>query len=321
MTGLANTGELDLTWDFPIEFVTSVSKAYFAKYGIELLKSVLRYGPARSGVRIYCDASGEGCSLGEYVLPVGCEGRVRRLDLFSETRISAYLKRARPIVEGRIGPVSLDPDERRRSPQYDYRWDALTFARKGFSLAHSLLSTRADYTFWVDSDLVLIKDMSSTLLQKLFQGGAMVVFFGRRDAHTETGFVGFRSSMRQIQEFARLYLDYWESGKVFSLSEGWTDCDVFDAVLHPLVMHGKIRAKNLSRFPRGHVIATSTMGAYLHHRKGGRKGMEISPTWERPLEIWREMFKFSLDGLGILESTKALAAKIRKNRFRTRSSG
>lgn len=307
-----------MTADFPIEFVTSVSKAYLARYGIELLQSILKHGPVQAAVRIYCDASGEGCSLDDYVLPPGCGARVRKLDLFAETGIAAYLERARPVVEERIGPVSLDPDVRRRSPRYDYRWDALTFARKGFSLAHTLLTTRAGYTFWLDSDLVLTKDISGVFLENLFQDGSMVVFFGRRNTHTETGFVGFRSSMEPIREFARLFLDYWESGKVFRLSGGWTDCDVFDAVLRPLVERGRIRVKNLSRFPRGHVIATSAMGGYLHHRKGGRKGSEMSPTWERRVETWREMLKCSLDGLGILEVIGALAAKVRESCFRAR---
>lgn len=297
-----------------VEFVTSVSRAYLERHGLELLNSLVRHGPSDARIRLYCDASGEGCSLDDYALPSALETRVCRVDLFAVTTVGEYVERNRACVEGRIGPVAADPDVRRRSPRYNYRWDALTFGRKGFSLAHALLTTRAAYTFWVDSDLVVVKDITAEVLCRLFGRRASIVFFGRKGTHTETGFLGFRSSRECVREFARSYLTMWESGGVFRLSSGWTDCDVFDAVLNKMVADGKLEVRNLSRYPRGHVIATSSLGEFLQHRKGHRKARRLPPPGERCIEICREMLKGTLDGLGILRGVSVLGARMRRGR-------
>lgn len=260
-----------------VEFVTSVSLPYFEKYGRRLVATFLRFAPPTATLRVYCEVS-TGVTLESYSLPPDAEGRVVCVDLHAVTPLLAFLERARPRVEAKLGRgVPIDPDERRPENGYDYTWDAVTFGKKGFSLAHALVSASARFVFWIDADVVFLDHVPVSFLVGLFQGRADLVYFGRVDLHSETGFIGFDLHSPRTRQFARAHEEFWHEDAVFTLKDGWTDCHVFDKVLQRATANDGLIARSLSRQDSGHVMATSILSPYLDHLKGARKELGRSP--------------------------------------------
>lgn len=284
-----------------IEFVTSANKLYFDRYGIRLARSAMECLPRNVTLRMYCEASKEGISLDAYKVDTG-GGRIEKIDLFAVTSLTDYLNKARPIVEQKMGcTISENPEERRAKNRYHYEWDALTFGKKGFSLGHALRTTKCDYLFWVDADIVFFRRLTERVLTRLFRGRADVVYFGRKSCHSETGFIGFNMTRGACHEFAERYCAQWEELHIFRNSKGWTDCHAFDTVLHEMTTEEKIKTHNLSWTDRGHVMAESPLAMYCDHMKGDRKRNGGSPERIRyGLRRITEPFRFWLWRFGIL---------------------
>lgn len=265
------------------------------------MKSVLDFLPPAVKLRFYCEASHEELSLDAYEVQ-DATNRVEKVDLFSETCLTEYLSYARPLVEAKMGcRVSNHPEERKSELGYRYRWDALTFGKKAFSLAHALRTTQADYLFWVDADIVFFRPVSEQLLIRLFRKGADIVYFGRKNFHSETGFIGFDMNHDACGEFAERYRKQWEEYRIFTNVEGWTDCDAFDSVVAEMSSEGTLKARNLSWTPKGHVMAHSPLAMYFDHLKGERKYDGHSSERVRyGLRRISEPLQFWLWGLGLI---------------------
>lgn len=149
---------------------------------------------------------------------------------------------------------------------YDFRYDALKFARKVFAQDASF--DEDQYVYWIDADCVVRKPIPEELLTRILSDVALA-FLGRNgnQTYTETGLIGFNTKHADFQRFRDNYLPWITSGKIFSQLKGWHDCIAFDQARQ------NIRANNMT--PRGegmgNVIGDSPLGEYMAHHKGARK--------------------------------------------------
>lgn len=176
-------------------------------------------------------------------------------DWFSIPGAKRFLDRVR-MVYGADGLNHRDP--------YDFRFDCSKFCRKVF--AQDAVFEEDEYVFWVDADTVVKREVDPEELIRLF-GGKALLYMGRAQTYTETGFVGFHTKHPDFQRFRDSYLKFLTSGAIFSQKEGWHDCIVFDKA------RKGIAGQNLT--PHGHgfnpVIQDTPLGKYFDHLKGNRK--------------------------------------------------
>lgn len=163
----------------------------------------------------------------------------------------------------------------------DYRFQFKRFAHKVFALkAAKDFCLQSGYThlIWLDSDVVTTRPIShddlATLLPNSNQDG-IASYLGRKDApHSECGWVAY--NLPEAAEFIDQMCEFYTTDGVLQLP-GWTDCDVFDAVM---ASRDNFGFKNLSQdLPGWHVWPISPLGQFMEHRKGARK---VSKALDKP---------------------------------------
>lgn len=261
-----------------MEFVTSGSLAYFRTHGDRFVRSFLVHVDPSVTLKIYGESSKEGVAPEEYLAKDLRSPRISFVDLFTATPLGRFLDAARPVVEKKIGPVAATPKDRLKSRSYDYRFDALTFGRKVLSITHALKEGPSGTIIWSDLDVAFHRAMGAPFVESLF-GAQDVFYFGRANQHSETGIIGFHTTVPGVRELgARM-----EESLVtlaFTKLPGWTDCHIFDHARVGLEKEKKLTARDMSKGQDGHVIACSILAPYLDHMKGPRKFSGSSPERE-----------------------------------------
>lgn len=155
------------------------------------------------------------------------------------------------------------------SPNVPYRFHVCRFSHKVFALYGVLPEMdRFDFLIWLDADV--ITHATPDFEEILPKDEEDVSYLGRSDApHSECSFVAYNLGFGGENIIKEMY-EYYVTDKVLTLP-GWTDCDVFDAVLS----EGCFKGNNLSEGIKGwHVFPESPLGKYMNHLKGKRKHQE-----------------------------------------------
>lgn len=256
-----------------MQFVTSGNLSYFRNYGERFIGSFLAHVHPSVTLKIYTECSIEGVGPEAYVPKP--HPRISFVDLFQATALGAFLEKARPVVERKIGPVPSTPDERLKSKFYDYRFDAVTFSRKVLAICHALRERAAETVIWSDVDVVFHKALHPSFLESLL-GRRDLFYFGRANQHSETGIIGFHTASTGVQDMVER-MEQCLMDLSFTKLPGWTDCHIFDYARNLMEQKKRLLAKNLSQGQNGHVIARSKLAPYLDHMKGPRKFSGSSP--------------------------------------------
>ena len=180
------------------------------------------------------------------------------------------------------GDVSADPvRSKRRDSGKGFKWDAVRFAHKVYSIFHCARNTDADILIWMDADTICHSPIRMKELYRMIPADSELCYLGRKGKYSECGLYSMNLRSPNVQaflkEFQRFY-DHAEQG-IFQLEE-WHDSFVFDAVrakfpqmrqldwaahLHDL------RPQLGNSSGEGHPLINSQWGAWLDHLKGGRK--------------------------------------------------
>lgn len=173
------------------------------------------------------------------------------------------------------GLVATGPVDRKgKAPGLGFRWDAIRFSHKVYSVCHAARNTTADVLFWMDADMVCHSPITTDFIATQMPTGTGLAYLGREKKFTECGLYGMdlRDPVTQIWlgEFQLAY----DSGRLMTMQE-WNDCWVFDITRDEVLARcphwcllnwsaGMIRGE-------GHPLINTEWGAYLDHLKGRRK--------------------------------------------------
>lgn len=182
------------------------------------------------------------------------------------------------------GDVSTDPvRSRRKDSGKGFKWNAVRFAHKVYSIFDCARNINSDWLIWMDADMVCHSPITLDVLDDLCRRD--LCFLGRQGKYTECGLyaMNLRSSavIAFLEEFQRYY-DQAEEG-IFTLAE-WHDSFVFDAVRQHSSCYELDWSSHLIR-GEGHPLINSAWGAYLDHLKGDRKTLGRSK--QKDLKIQR----------------------------------
>ena len=194
------------------------------------------------------------------------------------------------------GDVSADPvRSKRRDAGKGFKWDAVRFSHKVYSIFHCAEICDTDVLIWMDADTFCHSTMPITDLENIITKKSDLCYVGRERKWPECGVYSInlksKGGIRFLKEFKWVY-DNAEDG-IFKMAE-WHDSYVFEEVrkkVNPTCTNwgaGLIRGE-------GHPIINSVWGKYIDHLKGARKqrGKSLAKDLLQPRD---EYYWKNLDG-------------------------
>ena len=173
------------------------------------------------------------------------------------------------------GEVATGPmDAKGKAPGLGFRWDAIRFSHKVYSVCHAAKNTAADVLMWMDADMVCHTPIATDFIDRQIPPGTGLAYIGRERKFSECGL--YAMDLRDpitVKWLAEFQLAY-DSGRLMTMSE-WNDCWVFDQTRQEVQQqHPEWRQLNWARGMikgEGHPLINTAWGAYLDHLKGKRK--------------------------------------------------
>lgn len=159
----------------------------------------------------------------------------------------------------------------RKDAHKPFRWDAVRFSNKVYSIFKCATDIDADVLLWMDADMFCHSPMTMEKLEELCPATIDLGFLGRERKFSECGLYYMNLRSEPIQEFLKTFQHYYDNAEtgIFTLTE-WHDSFVFD------VIRTKIKLQELNWSAglikgEGHPLINCEWGAYLDHLKGERK--------------------------------------------------
>ena len=250
-----------------VSVVTSCSIAGWNQYGRRFVETFDKFWPA--DIPLYV--------VSEDALPCLPDHGGRKfvpLDLNLSTEFAAFSNRHKSNARAhglRAGMKATVMDKRHG---YNFKMDAVRFSKKVFAVGMATQLVPAGRLIWLDADVVTIDYVPHKFLSTLPPDNYAVAYLGRKNYHSECGFVSYNLDHPATRPFIDRYVGTYTTDKVFKLS-AWDDCAVFDHVR---------AAKGVPSFSISsptnythHPFVHSPLGQYMDHLKGRRKGQASSP--------------------------------------------
>ena len=239
--------------------ITTFNADGYAKYGQRMIQTFLQNWPV--DLVVYA----EGCNVTETAPNL----LVR--DIAVVTDLTTFKQQWQNIPRAN-GDVGADPiRSKRKDAGKGFKWDAVRFAHKVYSIFHCAKHIDTDWLIWMDADTVCHSPITQEDLERLCPETSDLCFLGRRHKYTECGLYAMNLRSLRVQDFLKQFQKYYDDAEqgIFTLNE-WHDSFVFDAVRkhHPLV---ELDWSSHLITGEGHPLINSAWGAYLDHLKGDRK--------------------------------------------------
>lgn len=239
--------------------VTTFNSQGYKQYGQQMIQTFLARWPADVILIVYA----EECTVSE-----SADNLIVR-DLNQVKELTAFKHQWKGVPRAN-GDVSQDPvRSRRRDAGKGFKWDAVRFAHKVYSIFDAARRSNTDYLIWMDADMVCHSPITTERLDELCT--ADLCFLGRRGKYSECGLYAMNLRSPQIQEFLNRFQWFYDAAEngIFTLDE-WHDSFVFDAVRKLVPVNACDWSSHLIT-GEGHPLINSAWGAYLDHLKGSRK--------------------------------------------------
>lgn len=245
--------------------VTTFHKDGYDKYAKRMIQTFLANWPKDITLYVYPE---------DHTIEESAENLIIRDLHDASPELVAFKKRWQNDPKARGEVPTGPPDRKGKRPGIGFRWDAIRFSHKIYSVCHAAKNTDADILLWMDADMVCHTAIPHSFIDNMCPPNIGLGFLGRERKFTECGlyYMNLKDSHTQkfIQEFQRAY----DTGRLFQFSE-WNDCWVFDEVRkevkrsHPGWQwydwcQGLIKGE-------GHPLVNTQWGMYLDHLKGNRK--------------------------------------------------
>lgn len=245
--------------------MTTASKRGYEKFGRRFLQEVLEYIPEDIDMHIFYDDWKPEIENERFYYHDISE--IKRLKTFIETHASDAEK---------CGIFEKDG-----VPTRNYRFDAVSFCNVVYPLQIIAKMKEYDWVIRLDPDQKFIKPLSREVLEEKLNHIYVAAYLGRKDwPHSETGFVAYNLKNEGDRLINRM-VEMYDDGSIFTL-EGYTDCDVFDAVRKNFEKDGR-KFLNISEdVPGMHVWPHTWLGEYMEHLKGPAAKEGVSGLNELP---------------------------------------
>jgi hypothetical protein len=259
--------------------VTTFHEAGYRTYGRRMIETYMKNWPSEVKLHLYP----------EKVNPVVPDhSRITLTDLDTGVPdLKAFKDQWRGVPHAN-GDISGIPRlSHRKDSHKPFKWDAVRFAHKVYSIFHCAANCNADVLIWMDADMVCHSPITIDKINNLIPLDLDLCYLGRDNKFSECGLysLNLRSEMTKnfLREFQRMY-DNAEGG-IFLLDE-WHDSYVFDEVRKRFPYLKQLNwSKGLIK-GEGHPLINCEWGAYLDHLKGERK--DTGKSLKKDLRVLRK---------------------------------
>jgi len=263
--------------------VTTFHAKGYETYGKKMIETFLKTWPKEVTLHVYA----EDCQVLEKA------DNLIVHDLHKESKRLVEFKEKWKNDPKANGDVRSDPvRSKRRDAGKGFKWHAIRFSHKVYSIFHCAPICNTDILMWMDADMICHSPITIEELDNYCPSEFDVCYLGRKGKFSECGLYSMNLNNVKtwdfLKEFQRFY-DQAENG-IFTLDE-WHDSFVFDAV------RDRIKGLRCLDWARGliegegHPLINSHWGKYLDHLKGKRKdygkSLKTDLVVKRNEDYWR----------------------------------
>ena len=263
--------------------ITTFNQSGLDTYGQRMIDSFEQYWPTDVDLVVYA----ENCR------PRTTRPNVSTVNLLANSPgLRSFVQRHanNDLAHGRAGPPDVF------NPKKQFRWDAVRFSYKVFSVAlgASMLSDR--WMIWLDADTRTHSVVDHAWLSRVCPQDAMISYLGRGESyHSECGWVGYNLDNSGTRMFIDDFRSMYDTDEIFKHPE-WHDSYIWDTVRKRYQSDHKFhnlnsawQDKNLA----GHPFINSDLGLCMDHAKGSRKtqGASLAKDIKRHLDhpYWQQI--------------------------------
>lgn len=242
--------------------VTTFHDKGYSNYGKRMIETFLKNWPNTVVLVVYA----EDCEVAEQAPNL----IVRDLHR-SSPELVAFKERWKNVSKaiGKLATGSMN--SKGKQPGIGFKWDAVRFAHKTYSIFNCAKNTDSDFLIWMDADTVCHSSITVEQLNRLVPPDKDLCFLGRRGKYTECGLYAMNLKNNAIHEFLKKFQELYDDAEngIFKLQE-WHDSYIFDVVRTSMSLSELDWSGHLIK-GEGHPLINSEWGAYLDHLKGARK--------------------------------------------------
>jgi hypothetical protein len=246
-----------------ISVVTTFHKAGYETYGKRMILTFLKNWPKEVTLYVYAE---------DVIVSEVAENLVV-YDLHSSSADLVNFKNKWKDVPHANGDISSFPRlAARKDSHKPFKWHAIRFAHKVYSIFHCAKNCDSDILIWMDADMVCHSPMPITVVRELCSRGDLC-FLGRTGKYTECGLYSMNLRDPAVQQFLEKFQEFYDQAEqgIFTLDE-WHDSFVFDHIRKIV----KVKENNWSAgiiTGEGHPLINCEWGGFLDHLKGDRKNL------------------------------------------------
>jgi hypothetical protein len=245
--------------------VTTFNQEGYNKYASRMIDTFLKNWPKEVDLYVYT----EDCTITQSASNL----HVRDLHA-SSPEIVAFKQRWGSDPRAR-GEVATGPtDKKGKAPGLGFRWDAIRFSHKAYSVFHAAANCKTDVLFWMDADMICHTRLNEAFLLLQMPSDVGLAYLGREKKFSECGFNGMNLRNPITRKWLAEFQLAYDSGRLMTMAE-WNDCWVFDETRKEVkAAHPEWRVLNWSEGliqGEGHPLINTIWGAHLDHLKGNRK--------------------------------------------------
>jgi hypothetical protein len=189
------------------------------------------------------------------------------LELSNNCRTFVERHKNNPMAHGQAGPPEV------WNPRKAFRWNAVRFAYKVFSVSLCANNTSHGWMIWIDADTHTHSTVPLEWLSKVCPNDAMISYLGRGEKyHSECGWVAYNLDHPETRNFIQDFVGMYNTDRIFEERE-WHDSYIWDVVRRKY-QDNKFYNLNPSYNDKGlagHPFINSELGLYMDHVKGDRK--------------------------------------------------
>ena len=255
-----------------IAFVSTMNKKLYDFYGKRFLEEFAKF--ASKEIQLFIIFEGvypdEIVNLSDNIIigPVMC------------VDVSTFLKKFGSLHEARGLKIKIFEEDGQQKINFrpDYRYDAVRFSFKPFSIHQSLdyIPGDLDYLIWTDADLRCKKPFEPLDLMKFLPDDHEVMsYLGRKNAYSECGFLGFNLNQKKTREYINRMIEIYRDGEIFSLDQ-WHDSFIWDHVRVEFQNEFQTKFKDISGNgnEKEHVYINTGLDEFFDHLKGPQRKTE-----------------------------------------------
>jgi len=241
--------------------ITTFNQAGLDTYGQRMIDTFEQFWP--NNVDLWICA--ENCA------PSTTRSNTHVVDLLAASpALANFVERHRnnDLAHGRAGPPDV------YNPKKQFRWDAVRFSYKVFSVALCADRVSSGWMIWIDADTRTHSTVTPEWLASVCPSNAMISYLGRGERyHSECGWVGYNLDDANTRSFIRDFVGMYQSDSIFQCRE-WHDSYIWDEVRRQYQHRGRFVNLNPDPDTKGlakHPFINSDLGLVMDHFKGSRK--------------------------------------------------